>query len=569
LRPIIRHVRSRLAALAGGVTLAALAGAAGPAPGTPRPGDPAALITGEGYRAAVATLASDAFEGRKPGQPGEQKTLDWIEAQYKALGLVPASPAGYRQPVPLVEITAAPNAVLGVAGRGGKAEFQYADDMVVWTKRAVPETRLDDSPLVFVGYGIVAPEVGWNDYAGIDMHGKTAVILINDPDFDGEPPTLFKGKAMTYYGRWTYKFEEAARQGAAGALIVHETAPAAYGWDVVRNSNTGPKLDTDTPDGNASRAAVEGWVQLDAARKIFSLAGADFDALHRAARQQGFKPVPLDARANVTVRNVIRRAKSANVLGVLKGAKRPDEYVLYMAHWDHFGKVLAFGGDPDKIFNGAQDNATGVAGILEIAKAFAGAKRRPDRSIAFLAVTGEEQGLLGSEYYAKNPLLPLASTAAAINIDALAPYGRTRDVEVIGFGQSELEDYLKAAAARQGRVLKPDSQPEKGFFFRSDHFNLAKVGVPALYIESGQDGITHSAEWIAAQRDEYLAKRYHKPADEYDPSWDVDGNIEDLRLLYEVGSRVANQTRWPQWYATSEFKAARDKSRAGATVTAR
>jgi Zn-dependent M28 family amino/carboxypeptidase len=555
-----KRVRFRAAAFAAGLAVASLALAA------PGAGGPESLITAEGYRASVKTLASDEFEGRKPGQPGEQKTLEWLEQQFKALGYRPGNGSSWRQDVPLVEITAAPNAVLQVEGPKGRADFQYADDFVAWTKRVVPESKIENSDLVFVGYGIVAPELGWNDYAGVDMKGKTAVILVNDPDFDGQQPALFKGKAMTYYGRWTYKYEEATRQGAAGALIIHETAPAAYGWDVVRNSNTGPQLDAETADGNAKRPAIEGWVQLDVAKKIFELGGKDFDALHRAARDQGFRPVPLDVKASVGVRNAIRRAKSANFVAVLPGTKRPAEYVAYMAHWDHLGKAVGFGPQAgDQIFNGAVDNATGVAGILEIAKAFAGAKQKPERSVAFIAVTAEESGLLGSLYYAKNPLFPLAQTAAVINIDALPPYGRTRDIEVIGYGASELEDYLKQAAAQQGgRVLKPDSQAEKGFFFRSDHFNLAKEGVPALYIKTGEDGITHSAEWIRAQRDDYLARRYHKQADEYDPSWDVDGSIQDLQLLYQVGARIADEKRWPEWYKDSEFRAARDKSRAGA-----
>ncbi len=553
--------RFHAAVLAFGLALSGGAAAA------PKPATPADLITEAGYREAIRTLSSDEFEGRKPGQPGEGKTLEWLEAQFRALGLKPGNGDSYRQSVPLVEITAAPNAVLAVAGAKGSAQFQFADEMVVWTKRVVPESRIEDSPLVFVGYGVVAPELGWNDYAGLDMRGKTAVILVNDPDFYGQEPALFKGKAMTYYGRWTYKYEEAMRQGASGALIVHDTGPAAYGWDVVRNSNTGPQLDAESADGNMKRAAIEGWIQLDVAKKIFALAGQDFDALHAAARQKGFRPVPLEAKATVGVRNLIRRATSSNAIAVLPGTKRPDEYVVYMAHWDHLGKAVGVGGagsGADGIFNGAVDNATGVAGILEIAKAFVGAPRKPERSVVFLAVTAEESGLLGSLYYGRNPVFPHAQTAAVINIDALPPYGRTRDLEVIGFGASELEDYLKAAAAGQGRVLKPDSQAEKGFFFRSDHFMLAKEGVPALYVKSGEDGITHSREWIAAQRDDYLARRYHKPADEYEPGWDVQGSLEDLRLLYEVGHRVANETRWPEWYAGSEFRAARERSRAAA-----
>ncbi len=519
--------------------------------------DPAAAITEAGYRASIATLASDAFEGRKPGQPGEQKTLDWLQAEFQRIGLKPA-PGGYRQDVPLVEITALPTAELKVSGPAGGAVFAYADDMVVWTRRVQPAVSVADSPMVFVGHGINAPEFGWNDYAGIDMHGKTAVILVNDPGY--RDASLFKGRKMTYYGRWTYKYEEAMRQGADAALLVHQTGPAAYGWDVVRNSNTGPLLEPDSADGHAGRVAIEGWMTLETTRRIFSLAGFDFGEMEQAATKPGFRAVPLGVSASVAVRNAVRRATSANVVGVLPGSRHPEEYVVYMAHWDHFGKSLAVGPQNDGIYNGAVDNATGVAGILEIAKAFRAGKR-PDRTVVFLAVTAEEQGLLGSAYYAQHPVFPLAMTAAAINIDALPPVGRTRDVEVLGFGASQLEDYLKEAAARTHRVLRPDSQPEKGYFFRSDHFNLSKVGVPSLYIKPGIDSIDHPAGWVEEWQHDYVANRYHKPSDEYSASWDVSGSIDDLRLLFEVGHRVADERLWPEWYADSEFRAAREASR--------
>ena len=528
----------------------------GPA-GTP---DGAAAITEAGYRAAVATLASDAFAGRKPGQIGEERTLGYLEAEFRAIGLQPAVAGGYRQDVPLVEITADPSATLSVASGATTQHFTYAEDMVVWTRRVVPESRLEASPLVFVGHGIVAPEYGWNDYAGVDMHGKTAVILINDPGY--RDASLFKGRKMTYYGRWTYKYEEAMRQGAAGALIVHQTGPAAYGWEVVRNSNTGPLLEADSADGHRERIAIEGWMTLEATRRVFALAGKDFDALERAATQPGFRALPLGVAASITVKNAVRRARSANVVGRVPGASRPGECVIYMAHWDHFGNL---GSGPDPIYHGAVDNGTGVAAILEIAKAFRAARHPPARSVLFIAVTGEESGLLGSAYYATHPLVPLASTAAAINIDALLPVGRTRDVEVIGYGASDLEDTLRVAAARQGRVLKPDSQPEKGFFFRSDHFNLAKQGVPSLYIKSGTDSVSRPPGAVSADVQDYIARRYHKPADRYDERWDVSGSLEDLRLLYAVGREVADEARWPEWYPTSEFRAARLASRAAAS----
>lgn len=543
-------IRSRTSLAAG--LLAAFAAAAAPAP---RGGQ---AITEAGYRASVKALASDAFEGRKPGQPGEAKALAWIEAQYRQLGLKPG-PGGYRQAVPLVEITAEPSAELKVHGSAGDARFAYGEDMVVWTRRVKDASTVTDSPLVFVGHGIHAPEYGWDDYAGIDMHGKTALILVNDPGY--RDAKLFKGRKMTYYGRWSYKYEEAMRQGADAALIVHQTGPAAYGWDVVRNSNSGPLLEPDAADGHAKRVAIEGWVTLEATRKLFAMAGQDFDALEKSATTPGFRAVPLGLSASVGVHNTVRHANSANVVGILPGARHPDEYVLYMAHWDHFGKAQDAKPGEDAIYNGAVDNATGVAAILEIAKAFR-AGPRPDRSIVFLAVTAEEQGLLGSAYYGQNPLYPLAKTAAAFNIDALHPVGRTRDIEVIGYGASELEQILKEAAARDGRVLRPDSQPEKGYFFRSDHFNLAKVGVPALYLKNGIDSKSHPAGWIEEWEADYVAHRYHKPADEYDPAWDVSGSLEDLRLLHAVGAQVAGQRHWPAWYPDSEFRAVREASAA-------
>ena len=348
-------------------------------------------------------------------------------------------------------------------------------------------------------------------------------------------------------------------QGADGALVVHQTGPAAYGWDVVRNSNTGPLLEPDAADGHAGSLAIEGWMSLQTTQRICALAGQDFDQLEKAATQKGFRAVPLALRASVAVSNAVRRTVSANVVGVLTGARQPDEVVLYIAHWDHFGRSLTVGPPNDAIFNGAVDNATGVAGILEIAKAFR-AGRRPDRSVVFLAVTAEESGLLGSAYYALHPLFPLAESVAAFDIDAYYPVGRTHDVEVLGYGASELEDYLKAAAARDGRVLRPDSQPEKGYFFRADNFNLSKVGVPSLYIEPGIESREHPAGWIEAWSKDYVANRYYKPADEYDAAWDVSGSIEELRLLQVVGARAANDPHWPTWYADSEFRAVREAS---------
>lgn len=519
-----------------------------------------ATIDEAAFRSHLATLASDEFEGRKPATRGEEKTIAYIREQFAAAGLQPGNGSEWFQKVPLVEITADPDTTLTFERAGEPPQvLKYGDDMVVWTKRVVSESRIAASDLVFVGYGIVAPEYGWNDYAGVDMHGKTAVILINDPGYVTRDPKLFGGLAMTYHGRWTYKFEEAARQGAAGALIIHDTGPAAYGWDVVNTSWTGPQLDKDSADGNAGRIALEGWIAGTSAEKLFALAGKDLDALKTAATRRGFKPVPLDVRASGGVKNAIRRSNSANVVGLLRGSKRPDEYVLYAAHWDHLGRSLAFSGDT--IFNGAVDNGTGVAGLIALAQLFSHTKPAPERSVIFLAVTAEEAGLLGSAFYADNPIYPLAQTAAVINMDALYAGGRTREIAVVGSGSSELEDYLRDAAKAEDVVLRSEPTPERGFFYRSDHFNFAKKGVPSLYVKLGIEDREHGAAWGQQQADEYIAQRYHKPADEYDAQADFSGAIQDINLLYEVGSRVSRENAWPNWYPGNEFRAERDRSR--------
>ena len=521
-------------------------------------------ISAASILARTKILASDEFEGRGPATPGEEKTVSYLVSEFKKLGLQPGNPDGtFIQNAHLVGITSQPTLSFTVGGQ--PMALENINEFVAFSTRVQPHIEGRDRDVVFVGYGIVAPEFGWDDYKGVDVRGKTVVMLINDPPVVDPAtgkldPKVFGGAAMTYYGRWTYKYEEAMSQGADAALLVHQTGPAAYGWDVVRNSNTGPLLEPDSADGHAGRVAIEGWMTLETTRRIFSLAGFDFGEMEQAATKPGFRAVPLGVSASVAVRNAVRRATSANVVGVLPGSRHPEEYVVYMAHWDHFGKSLAVGPQNDGIYNGAVDNATGVAGILEIAKAFRAGKR-PDRTVVFLAVTAEEQGLLGSAYYAQHPVFPLAMTAAAINIDALPPVGRTRDVEVLGFGASQLEDYLKEAAARTHRVLRPDSQPEKGYFFRSDHFNLSKVGVPSLYIKPGIDSIDHPAGWVEEWQHDYVANRYHKPSDEYSASWDVSGSIDDLRLLFEVGHRVADERLWPEWYADSEFRAAREASR--------
>lgn len=514
----------------------------------------APAISAEEYARHIATLSADEFEGRKPGTAGERKTVEYLVAEFKKLGLEPGNGDSFLQQVPIVEITAGSDARLQL----GSAELKYMQDMVIWTKRLVPEISVADSPLVFVGHGVVAPELGWNDYAGVDMRGKTAVILINDPGFATNDANLFRGRAMTYYGRWTYKFEEAMRQGAAGALIIHDDVPAAYPWDTVQNSWSGPQLDTVAADGNASRAAIEGWITRSAGDALLRQNGLSYEQMLQAASRPGFKPIELAQRASGSLRNAIRRSSSPNVIARLPGSKNPDEYVFYMAHWDHLGR--AFGRSGDTIFNGALDNATGTAGLLTIAKAYSEMRQRPERSIVFLAVTLEESGLLGSAYYVANPVYPLNRTVAAFNMDAITWGGPTKDVTVVGYGASELEDYLLRAARRQDRVVMPEPTPENGFFFRSDHFNFAKVGVPALYIKLGVEDREKGAEWAKARNAEFTLKDYHKPSDEFRPGTDLRGGLEDITLLYDIGRTLANERRFPQWYRQSEFRAARDRS---------
>jgi Zn-dependent M28 family amino/carboxypeptidase len=519
----------------------------------------AGAITGAAYREQIATLSGDDFEGRSPGTPGELRTVEYLEEQFLDMGLQPVGGGSFRQSVPLVEITASGHQLTFGKGGAGLA-LAFGDDMVLGTRRVRDESSIAGSEVVFVGYGIDAPEYDWNDYAGLDMRGKTALILVNDPGFVTGDETLFRGKAMTYHGRWTYKFEEAARKGAAAAIIIHDTAPAAYDWEVVRNGWSGPQFYADRPDGNAERSALEGWITQERARQVMELAGQDFNALKAAAVERGFKPVPLGITATAGVRNSIRRMRSPNVVGVMPGKERPDEYVVYVAHWDHLGVAEEPG--EDRIYNGAVDNATGLAGILTIARAFRDLVPGPGRSVLFMAVTAEESGLIGSEHYAGRPQVPLEKTAAVFNIDALVPLGRAKDIEVIGYGASDLEDLLTRAARKQGRTLTPDRRAEAGHFYRSDHFNFAKAGVPALYVKSGTR-LRNEAEGTGLARyDEYYAKRYHKPDDEYQEDWDVSGSVEDLQLLFDVGAQVANGDTWPAWREGNEFRAIREQSAA-------
>ena len=504
----------------------------------------------------VAVLSSDEFEGRAPASKGEEKTVSFLKEEFQRLGLKPGNGGSFFQEVPMVEITADPEAKLEVKGDKKSHLFAYGNEFMAWTLRVVEEASVADSDMVFVGYGIVAPEYNWNDYKGIDVHGKTVVMLVNDPGFATKNPELFNGRAMTYYGRWTYKFEEAARQGAEAAFIIHETEPAAYPWKVVQNSWSGPNFSLVTEDNNLSRCAVEGWLTIDTAHMLFEIGGQNFEELKASAAKNGFKAIPLRLEASVTLKNRIRYSKSKNVIALLPGSDRSDEYIFYMAHWDHFGLDPTLEGD--QIFNGARDNATGTAGLIELAEAFRKLESPPSRSIVFLAVTGEEQGLLGSQYYATHPLYPPTKTVAAINMDALNIWGKMKDITIIGYGNSELDDYVEAAAAEQGRVVRPNPEPEKGSFYRSDHFSFAKQGIPALYTSSGIDSVEHGKEWATAKRAKYLAENYHKPSDEYDPNWDLSGAIDDLRLLFKVGYRLSSESTFPSWKEGTEFKAKRD-----------
>ena len=538
------------------------AASSGPSPAAATPASTAApQISVDALKTVTQQLSSDEFEGRAPTTAGEQKTIALIADRFRAAGLQPGNKGSWFQQVGLVETNATPSA-LRISG--GKAPLSFGDrtDMVANSYQVQPRIDLKDSDIVFVGYGINAPERGWNDYAGVDVKGKTVVILVNDPDYQTQGlQGPFEGRAMTYYGRWTYKYEEAARQGAAAAFIVHDTEPAAYGWNVVQSSWTGAQYNMDDPGNHMDQSKVVGWLTNSAAQRLFANAGKDLATLSAAARQPGFKAVPLGMKASISLTNQIKRQASNNVIGILPGTTRPDEYVLYSAHWDHLGRCDP-APDGDNICNGAIDNATGVAALVALADAFNRAGR-PERSILFLAVTAEESGLLGSEYYAADPIYPLNRTVGGVNMDALSLAGPTRDVVIVGPGKSELEDYVKRHAAAQGRIVVPEPTPEKGYYYRSDHFSLARQGVPMAYFEAGEDLVNGGKAAGAAAQADYTANRYHGPKDEYDPNWDWSGVVEELQLAYAIGRELADGEAWPNWYPTAEFRSVRDKSRAG------
>ncbi len=515
-------------------------------------------ITGDEIKNHIAVLADDSLTGRKPFTNGETKAINYISSQFKKLGLEPGNNGSYFQDVPMVEITSTPSATMQITGGKANISFNALTDFVASTRRELDTVTLRNSPIIFAGYGIVAPEYNWNDYAGLDVKGKTVIVLVNDPGFKSGDKTLFKGDTMTYYGRWTYKYEEAARQGAAGIIIVHQTGPASYGWSVVTNSFTGAKLYLQQKDKHLSRCKVEGWMTEDAAKKLLAAAGITGD-IRAFARKRTFKAVPLNINATLTIQTKLKYSTSHNVVAVLKGSTTPDECILYTAHWDHLGigKPDAKG---DSIYNGAVDNASGVAAVLSVARAFSQLKDKPKRTIVFLAVTAEEQGLLGSEYYATHPIFPLNKTVADLNMDALGDYGETNDFAITGKGQNDLEDYIKAYAGEHGKKVTGDKNPGAGGYYRSDHFNFAKVGVPALDLNNGAESTAHGEAWGKQKQQEYGDLHYHQPSDNYSPTMNADGMAQVANLLFVVGNKLADETTFPGWKKGSEFKAVREKS---------
>jgi Zn-dependent M28 family amino/carboxypeptidase len=521
-------------------------------------------ITAADLNARTRAIADDRFEGRASGTPAGERAAQWIADEMKRIGLKPGNNGSYFQTVPAVTIALdAAKSSLSIAGPDGEKRFAFADEAVWWTPQyEQADVRIDRAPLVFAGYGVVAPEENWNDYAGLDVRGKVVVVLINDPGFLTKDASLFKGQAMTYYGRWTYKFEEAARQGAAGVIIVHETEPAAYGWQVVRNSNSGGMSYLEAPDKNRSMVPLRGWITHEMAQALFRRAGVDYDQVKIAANRRGFKGMALgQLTVSSTMHSSVSSITTRNIVGVIEGRTRPSEYVVYTAHWDHLGLKADLPG-PDKIYNGAIDNGIGVSTILEIAEAFVQSDAPPARSVAILCWTLEEQGLLGSEYFAKNPLWPLKTIVAGINRDGTLPQGSARDMVIVGSGASDLEDLFAPVLRLQNRVMTPDPEPEKGFFYRSDHISLAKAGVPMLFPAGGFDLRAGGTAAGLAVKNRYLEGLYHQPSDEFDPSWNMSGPLDDAIVLFAFGERLANTDTWPNWREGNEFRRIRDASRA-------
>ncbi len=557
---ILRHLL-----LAGVIALAACASADQPStPATDIEAFQHAALSNEALLSHVRVLASDEFEGRAPGSNGERLTLDYLQRAFEAAGLEPGvtladGTRSWFQETQLTAATLTNVPTLTIAGRDGARAYTYATQFSAWTRRLDPTVDIENAPLVFVGYGVNAPELGWNDYEGIDVRGRIVVMLVNDPDFETGDDRGFGGRAMTYYGRWTYKFEEAGRQGAAGAIIIHETAPAAYPWAVIQSATGSARWDIVRADRGANRAGFEGWITTDVALETFRRAGLDFNQLKARAQTRGFRAVPMGTlRGSLELQTSTETRTTSNIVGVLRGSERPEETVLYSAHWDHLGRCPPI--DGDDICNGALDNATGTGALVELARRFS-AEGRPERSVAFIGLTAEEQGLLGALYYMQDPVFDPARTVAAINMDGINNAGRTRDIEVVGYGKSEMDDLITQAVQAQGRRVEPDSSPEAGYFYRSDHLHFAQLGIPVLYTSNGIDMVDGGVARGREINEAYVAFNYHKPSDEITESWDMSGGVEDLEALYTVGRTLADSERWPEWRANAEFRAAREASR--------
>lgn len=531
-------------------------------------------IRAEDLARHIQRLASDEFEGRDPGTLGERLTLAYLEAELARAGFLPAVPDGnpcpsypcdgatYTQRVPMVSTKADPATTLTLVAGTQTQTLSMGKDMVIGTQSGERLVDIQNSELVFLGYGVNAPEQSWNDFEGIDVKGKTIVVLVNDPGFLRQDPELFKGKAMTYYGRWTYKFEEAARQGAVAALIVHDTEPAGYGWEVVANSWGGVQHDLPTSEDSSPKLKAQGWITMEATKALFAAAGQDFDALRMAADARGFKPLALNANMSVKLASEINSSYSNNIVAILPGSTRPQESVFFTGHWDHLGNDSDDDDGEDHIYNGAIDNGGGLAAALEIAEAFGAMETKPERSVVVMLPTLEESGLLGSRFFAEHPVLPLEKVVGVINMDAPPIIGRTKNFAVSGFGQNDLQDILSEVLATQGRIAEDEPTPERGFYFRSDHFNFARKGVPALHARTGLDHVSKGVDFGKSQVEDYTNVRYHKPGDEFDPNWDYAGLVEDVNVYFEIGRKLANSGEWPEWKDGSEFKAIRDASKA-------
>lgn len=519
--------------------------------------DGLASFNADSLKQYLSVLASDSFMGRKPFTEGETTTLDYLQKQFASIGLEPGNGNSFLQEVAMVNIMAKAAPEMQITGASKNFTLKAFDDYVVWTDKPDSIETWDKTDIIFAGYGVVAPEYNWNDYEGLDVKGKIVIVMVNDPGFWSGDTTLFKGKTMTYYGRWTYKFEEAARQGAKGCLVIHNTKAASYPFSVLQNGFNTSRLQLDNRGKNKKNCDMIGWITESAANQLFSAAGFD-SSLLKKADQRGFKPVSLSLQASTSMKVNVTYNKSYNVIGKINGSKHPDEVIIYTAHWDHLG-IGHPDAQGDSIYNGALDNASGTAGLLELARAFKSMKTPPERTVVFLSVTSEEQGLLGSQYYAENPIYPADKTVANINLDGLNAYGKTKDIVVIGQGQSELEDYLKEEIEKTGGYIAYESHPEAGLFYRSDHFNFAKIGVPAIFTGSGIDVVGKGKEYGKKLEDDYTSKNYHQPSDNYDPNWTMEGGISDLKLLFLVGKRMAFSDKWPQWKSGSEFKNIREK----------